>query len=116
VPDTVVEAVIKTGRYPAKKVGNDVLLAIQAMRPWNRYVEDCKRMTFVKIEAISVPGGTFSALHYRGINPDQDLWTSNEVLHGIIKFTIPDITMVLIGHGLRAKPSITETPIEAISK
>lgn len=60
-------------------------------------------------EAVSVPGGSFRALHVK--DGEDEMWASAEIGFPLIRFVSKKSgTMELTGHGSDAKSSITETP------
>jgi hypothetical protein len=60
-------------------------------------------------ETVSVPAGSFRALHFR--DGDDEAWLSPELGFPLVKYTsTKQGTMELTGHGADAKSSITETP------
>jgi hypothetical protein len=69
-------------------------------------------------EEVTVPAGTFRALHLRPAPEDgtqTDVWASPDVPFGMVRVIMTGTEgseIVLVGHGTDATSSITETPQE----
>jgi len=62
-------------------------------------------------ESITVPGGTFTAEHYRMKDGSGDVWVARSVSpYGMVKYQGKDTTMVLTKVVTNAKDKITGTP------
>lgn len=71
----------------------------------------CKDMDIVGWEQVSVPAGTFRALHVRNAEEQTEAWVVPDVYFGLVRVKTKDgATMELAGRGGDAKSSITETP------
>ncbi len=73
--------------------------------------QKCKKgaIQVVGWEAVTVPAGTFRALHFK--DGDDEGWVSLELGFPLVRFISKSAgTMELTGHGTDAKSSITETP------
>lgn len=123
--ESVLEMVVKRGDQPAMKVP----AAMMAMgrsgqgaaggrggrggRMNSNWAEQCKTMTVVGQESVTVPGGTFKATHLRSTSDSSDIWVSPDAPFGVVKSaTAGGSSMELTGKGTGAKKSITETPQE----
>lgn len=79
-----------------------------------QYLEQrCKNgsITVVGMESVTVPAGTFQALHFKD-NDGGEAWVSKEMgMFAVVKVVSKDGTvMELIDRGAGAKSAITETP------
>lgn len=71
----------------------------------------CREMDLVGWEQVTVPAGTFRALHIKAAAEQTDAWVLPDLYFGLLKATMKDgSAMVLTGRGADAKSSITETP------
>lgn len=71
----------------------------------------CKEMALVGWEQVTVPAGTFRALHVRDAEDQTDAWVVPDLYFGLVRAKMKDgSTMELTGRGGDAKSSITETP------
>jgi hypothetical protein len=68
-------------------------------------------MDLVGWEQITVPAGTFRALHLKSAQEQTEAWVLPDLYFGMLKATMKDgSAMVLTDRGSDAKSSITETP------
>jgi hypothetical protein len=68
-------------------------------------------MDVVGWEQLTVPAGTFRALHVKDAAEQTDAWLLADLYFGLLKATLKDgSAMELMGRGQGAKSSITETP------
>jgi hypothetical protein len=106
--------VMKSGNEPAVKMPAQMIgMMGRAMPPdiTAQSAKECAAAQQMGKESVTVPAGTFNALHFR--TNEGDAWVSTDVPFGLLKFTGSDGTeAVLTGHGGDAKSSITETPRE----
>jgi hypothetical protein len=71
----------------------------------------CQEMELVGWEQVTVPAGTFRALHIKSPAEQTEAWVLPDFYFGLLKATMKDgSSMVLTGRGTDAKSSITETP------
>ncbi len=77
------------------------------------WAQQCKGLTVVGAESVTVPAGTFKVTHLRNVADSTDVWVSRETPFGLVKSTGPRGAMELQSTGKDAKKSITETPQEA---
>jgi hypothetical protein len=73
--------------------------------------QKCKEGAIVVVgwETVTVPGGSFRALHFR--DEDDEGWMSADLGFPLVRFVSKkNGTMELTGHGSDATSSITETP------
>jgi hypothetical protein len=75
-------------------------------------LQQCRSLTVVGQESVTVPAGTFKTTHLRSANDSTHVWVSREVPFGMVKSQTGGITAELSGMGNGAKKSITETPTE----
>ena len=68
-------------------------------------------MEVVGWEDVTVPAGTFHALHIRNPREPTEAWVRPELYFGMVKVVMKDgSVLALAAHGGGAKSSITETP------
>lgn len=71
----------------------------------------CQEMDVVGWEQVTVPAGTFRALHIKHAAEQTEAWILPDLYFGMLKVTMKDgSALVLTGRGTDAKSSITETP------
>lgn len=74
------------------------------------WMQQCRSLTVVGQESVTVPAGTFKATHLRNASDSTDVWVSREVPFGMVKSQTAGMTAELSAMGKDAKKSITETP------
>lgn len=77
-------------------------------------IEKCGQGKSLGWESVTVPGGTFRALHVQDADGHGDVWVVPSMALGLIKVTPGNehgSTLVLTDHGTGAKTAITETPV-----
>lgn len=106
--------VMKTGDQPAMRIPEQMVRMMAANMGSNLATEmarSCQEMEVIGWEQVTVPGGSFRALHLRHARNGMDAWVQSDLNFGMIKATMKDgSTMALSGQGTGAKSSITETP------
>ena len=114
------EIVIKAGGQPAMKFSGPMMERVRSQMnvgsdPASQFGQGCENAVRVGAESITVPAGTFEAVHYRlatGTNPG-DAWIVEGMPFGMVKWTGDQgESVILVGRGSGATSSITETPIE----
>ena len=99
----------KAMRYPDMMVG---MMSGAVKKGVGSLVEQkCKKGAVQELgwESVTVPGGTFRALHFR--DGDDEAWLSPELGFTMVRYVSKkNGSMELTGHGTDAKSSITETP------
>jgi hypothetical protein len=83
--------------------------------PGSTPLEDCASGTVVGWESVTVPAGTFRALHVRDAKDSGDAWIAPALPFALVKAAMGGAEgdsgdMVLTAHGTGAKSEITETP------
>jgi len=74
-------------------------------------MQDCGNGKVVGWESVTVPAGTFRALHVQDAEGSGDSWVVPDLPFGVVKAAAADSGyMVLTGHGMGATSRITETP------
>jgi len=77
-------------------------------------LEDCRDAKVIGWERVTVPGGTFRALHVQGASAHADTWVDPDLPFALVKEVSNDQEdrgqMVLTGHGMGARSQITEKP------
>lgn len=115
--DDVQRTVMKMGDQPAMEMPEQMRGMMQGQGmgedPVKDVAERCDELTEVGRESVTVPAGTFEALHLRYASDDfaGDMWVAADVPFGMVKAALPDQeAIVLVDHGTGATSSITETP------
>ncbi|HTT67881.1 MAG TPA: hypothetical protein VMF70_07630 [Gemmatimonadales bacterium] len=79
--------------------------------PSSNSLKDCTTSKVVGWESVTVPAGTFRALHVQDADGTSDTWVAPDLPFGMVKTLTPDSgQLVLVAHGMGAKSEITETP------
>ncbi len=74
-------------------------------------LHDCGGGKVVGWEHVTVPGGSFRALHVQDAEGKGDSWVVPDLPFGVVKAASGDSgSMELTGHGMGAKDAITEAP------
>ena len=105
--------VLKFGNAPAMTMPTGGPMA--AMSGGDRTgIEKCGEGKSLGWENVTVPGGTFRALHVQDKDGNGDVWVMPSMPLGLIKMHSDKESggdMVLTGHGMGAKTAITEAPV-----
>jgi hypothetical protein len=106
------EHVMKFGSAPAMTM--PVGLA-RAGAPGSSTMQDCTDGKVLGWESVTVPAGTFRALHVQNAEGKGDSWVVPDLPFGLVKAATGGEAedsgqMVLVGHGMDAKSQITEAP------
>jgi hypothetical protein len=134
-PGSVIETVIKRGDQPAMKMAGGMMGMMRGQgqpqpsapgqgapgrggmgrgmgrgNAASNWMQQCRSLTVVGQESVTVPAGTFKATHLRNASDSTDVWVSREVPFGLVKSRSAEVTAELSGMGKDAKKSITETP------
>lgn len=112
--DQIAGMVMKAGDQPAMRMP-DQMIGMMAQRApgaalGKDALKECRAAQIVGRERVTVPAGSFDAVHIRSADGPTDLWASADLPFGVIRMQRPGMEMVLLGHGMDAKSSITETP------
>jgi hypothetical protein len=104
--------VIKIGTAPAMEMPAH---GVPGGAPGTSSMEECQDSRVVGWESVTVPAGTFRALHLRDADNKGDTWISADIPFGMVKAATGDDPsdsgrMVLVAHGTGARSQITETP------
>ena len=81
--------------------------------PRSTGLENCRNARVVGWESVTVPGGTFRALHVVGASGHSDSWVVPDLPFALVKENANDeehTQTVLVGHGTGARSQITERP------
>lgn len=114
------EIVIKGSGQPAMKFSGPMMERVRGQMnmgsdPASQFGQGCEDAERVGVESITVPAGTFDAVHYRlatGKNPG-DAWIVEGMPFGLIQWTgSGGERVVMVGKGTDAQTQITETPME----
>ena len=116
-PGNIQGMIMKTEGQPAMKA-NDQMLGMMRSHitdsPTTAALRDCASWTKVGDESITVPAGTFKAVHYKDSKSSNEVWVSKDVAFGLVKGSFPGKAgdVLLVGNGTGAKSSITEKPMD----
>ncbi len=107
--------IVKWGSQPAVKVSGQMAAMMGEKGGQNNSVFDwagrCKSAHVVGWESVTVPGGTFRALHVT-TDDGTDVWASRDVQFGLVRLRGKDGELALAARGADARSSITEKPLE----
>ncbi len=114
---TVEEMIVKAGDQPAMKFSGAMMERMQSQMgsdPASQFGAACENAERVGEESITVPAGTFRAVHYRlttGSNQG-DAWIVEGVPFGMVKWTgAKGETAVMVAKGDDAQAELTEEPM-----
>jgi hypothetical protein len=111
--------VMKSGTEPAMRMPEQ-MVAMMGSRMASSVAAEmtrgCQEMDVVGWEEVTVPAGTFRALHVRHAHEKTEAWIRPELYFGLVRATTKDGTMVLTGHGTDARSAITETPQDPMGR
>ncbi|HUR94883.1 MAG TPA: hypothetical protein VMY76_09895 [Gemmatimonadales bacterium] len=111
--DQVAEIVMKMGTDPAMKINGMMLGAIRGQLGKNSaFTDACREATLVGKEKVTVPAGTFQALHYQSPKHESDTWVDPALPFAMLRSTGKAHTFELVAMGKGAESSITEEPTE----
>ena len=105
--------IMKSGDAPATRMPDQMVQMMGGRMAGNvaaQITQGCQEMEIVGWEEVTVPAGSFRALHLRHPKDQTEAWVRPELYFGMVKVVTKDGTMVLTGHGRGARSSITETP------
>src|SRR4051812_44726041 len=106
--------IIKSGTEPAMRMPEQMIQMMGSQMNKNfatEFARRCQQMDVVGWEQLTVPAGTFRALHIKDAAEQTDAWLLADLYFGLLKATLKDgSAMELTGRGQGAKSSITETP------
>ena len=106
--------VMKLGSVPAMEMPMNAPGANRGA-PGSDALRDCSNAKVIGWESVTVPAGTFRALHVQNAQGRGDSWIVPDLPFALVKMgtghEANDSTrMVLLAHGMGAKSEITETP------
>jgi hypothetical protein len=113
----VQQVIVKVGAQPAMKISGQLagMLGEQAGKAGNNAASDwaarCTSTHVVGWESVTVPAGTFRALHVKS-DDGGEAWASTEIPFGLVKVHEKESDLVLTGRGAGATSSISEKPQE----
>ena len=106
--------VMKSGDQPAMRIPEEMVRMMAANMGPNVAADiarGCAEMELVGWEQVTVPAGTFRALHLRHPRSDTEAWLQPTLSFPMVKVVMKDGgSMALTAQGTGAKSSITETP------
>jgi hypothetical protein len=107
--------VVKIGAQPAMRISGE-MAGMMGQKPGQDnaafdWASRCSGAHVVGWESVTVPAGTFRALH---VTTDDagDVWATRDVPFGLVKLHGKQGDLVLAARGADAKSSITEKPLE----
>jgi hypothetical protein len=107
--------IIKLSGQPAMRVSGQMAGMMSRKGAHDNYIFDwaarCTAAHVVGWESITVPAGTFRALHVTA-DDGTDVWASRQVPLGLVQVRGKQGDLALRAHGADAKSSITEKPLE----
>jgi len=107
--------IIKAGLQPAMRISGEMAGMMGQKGGENTSAFDwasrCSGAHVVGWESVTVPAGTFRALHVT-TEDGGEVWASREVPFGLVKTHGKQGDLALTGRGADAKSSITEKPLE----
>jgi hypothetical protein len=106
------EHVMKIGSAPAMTIP---VGPARGGAPAAPVMQECSDFKIAGWESLTVPGGTFRALHMVGIKAPSDTWVVPDLPFGVVKVVTggqpaDSLQMVLTAHGMGATSQITEAP------
>ncbi len=103
--------VFKLGSMPAMSMP---MQAPSGRSPGNEALRNCGEGKIVGWESVTVPAGTFRALHVQDTNRNGNTWLVPDLPFALVKIETSrgeeTSNMVLVAHGTGARSAITETP------
>lgn len=106
--------ILKSGSEPAMRMPAQMVQMMAGQMDQNfatEFARKCQQMDVVGWEQLTVPAGTFRALHIKDAAEQADAWLVPDVYFGLARAQLKDgSSMELTGKGIGAKSSITETP------
>jgi len=106
--------IVKIGPQPAMRVSGE-MAGMMGQKPGENSAFDwasrCSGAHVVGWESVTVPAGTFRALHVT-TDDEGDVWASRDVPFGLVKLHGKKGDLVLAARGTDAKSSITEKPLD----
>ncbi len=117
-PTQVEVMIMQMGAAPPMRLPPQMMQAMRSQmgeNPMNASADQCASAEIVGWEEVTVPAGTFRALHLRPTDDDSatDVWVSPDVPFGMVKVILGGDDggeVVLTGHGDDATSSIRERP------
>jgi len=106
--------IMKSGNEPAMRMPEQMVRMMAGQMDQNfatEFTRKCQQMDVVGWEQLTVPAGSFRALHIKDAAEQADAWLVPDVYFGLVRATLKDgSSMEMTGKGTGAKSSITETP------
>jgi len=107
--------IVRAGGYPAMRVSGQTAAMLADRVGYNKLAAEwaarCSMAQVVGWESVTVPAGTFRALHVKA-DDGGEAWASPEIPFGLVKVHDKANELLLTGRGSDAKSSITEKPLE----
>ena len=107
--------IMKSGAEPAMRMPEEMVRIMGGRMGENfatEFARKCQEMDVVGWEQVTVPAGSFRALHMRHAADQTDAWIAPDLYFALLRAKLKDgSTMELTGRGADAKSPITETPV-----
>jgi len=106
--------IMKSGSEPAMRMPQQMVQMMAGQMGQNfaaEFARKCAQMDVAGWEQLTVPAGTFRALHIKDAGEQTEAWVVPDLYFGVARVQLKDgSSMELTGKGTGAKSSITETP------
>ena len=106
--------IMKSGAEPAMRMPEQMvqMMAAQMDKSFEAdFTRKCQKMTVVGWEQLTVPAGSFRALHVKDAGDQTEAWLVPDVYFALVRAQLKDSSAIeLMGKGTGAKSSLTETP------
>ncbi|HXE82194.1 MAG TPA: hypothetical protein VN513_02540 [Gemmatimonadales bacterium] len=106
--------IMKSGSEPAMRMPQQMVQMMAGQMGQNfaaEFARKCAQMEVAGWEQLTVPAGTFRALHIKDAGEQTEAWVVPDLYFGVARVQLKDgSAMELTGKGTGAKSSITETP------
>ena len=107
--------IMKSGSDPAMRMPEEMVRMMAGRLGDNfatEFAHKCHEMEVVGWEQVTVPAGSFRALHVVNKSDQTDAWIAPDLYFSLVRAKLKDgSAMELTGRGADAKSSITETPV-----
>jgi len=106
--------IMKNGHDPAMRMPDEMVQMMGGRMGGQNLTAEiarrCQEMVVVGWEQVTVPAGTFRALHIKSADDKTEAWVLPDLYFAMVKATMHEGSLELTAKGADAKSSITETP------
>jgi len=106
--------IMKNGHDPAMRMPDEMVQMMGGRMGGQNLTAEiarrCQEMVVVGWEQVTVPAGTFRALHIKSADDKTEAWVVPDLYFAMVKATMLEGSLELTAKGTDAKSSITETP------